>query len=443
MVTRPLFKVTARSAAALQWHGKPYVEWDDDVKGYGVYVWGKGKAQRAYIVQVKRDGRSFRKSLGLVGEKPQEQARSEAIAYKGVVKAGRDPKAEEKAERGAWRLEDAMDYFRGTHATARKLSDGHLGNSETAWKHHTPARWKNMRLADISHNMVAARHREITGGVTVKGTPVRGGAARANQWLALMSKLFELGMTQGHCTLNAAKGVKKNETTERDRFLSQAELATLWNHLERHRNVEAAVCVQFILLTGCRPGEAFTMKWTDVNLGSGLWTKPPKKTKQRKQHSVQLTRRALEVLGRLDKRRSAYVFPSPKDPLAPRSDKLKAFWRAVRKNCGFPDVRLYDCRHSFASWLAMGGATEPEIAKQLGHSNTQTTRRYVHIAEQHARSKAEIMGNVIEEALRTLAGASALQGDGTQRLLVVEKDRKGRLALVDEQPSIDPSEFKE
>ena len=47
----------------------------------------------------------------------------------------------------------------------------------------------------------------------------------------------------------------------------------------------------------------------------------------------------------------------------------------------------------------MKGATELEIAAQLGHSNAQTTRRYVHLAPEHLRAKVGIMGEVIARAL--------------------------------------------
>ena len=118
--------------------------------------------------------------------------------------------------------------------------------------HHTPDRWKALRLTEITQAMIVQRHRDIT---------ASGGSRRANYWLAMMSRLFTLGMGQGHCTLNPCTGIKKNAETHRDRYLSERELATLWNYLERSTNVEAAACVQFILLTGCRPGEAYTMRW--------------------------------------------------------------------------------------------------------------------------------------------------------------------------------------
>jgi hypothetical protein len=43
-----------------------------------------------------------------------------------------------------------------------------------------------------------------------------------------------------------------------------------------------------------------------------------------------------------------------------------------------------------------------EIGAQLGHSDPRTTKRYVHLAQEHLRAKAEIMGIVIDEALADL-----------------------------------------
>ena len=147
----------------------------------------------------------------------------------------------------------------------------------------------------------------------------------------MMSRLFTLGMGQGHCTLNPCTGIKKNAETHRDRYLSERELATLWGYLERSTNVEAAACVQFILLTGCRPGEAYTMRWADLDRATGMWAKPAPRTKQRKQHRVRLTEKAMRALGGAWTPTSGrHTCSHPRTiPSKPRSDKLRAFLAAT------------------------------------------------------------------------------------------------------------------
>ena len=416
-------RITEQFASSLQWRGKVYEVWDDRLDGFGIRVWGEG-SRKAYVVRAKRGSRQAFKTLGRVGEIKAEAARQVAIAFRGVVKAGRDPRAEEKAARGAWTLDDAMDHFRGDYAEARKLADSYRADMDKLYEHHTPKRWRTMKLTEITQAMLVARHKEITGGVRIGQGRARGGSRRANAWLTLMSKLFQLGIIDGHCTVSPTTGIKKNEETQRERYLSPAELASLWQYLESHDNVEAAVCVQLILLTGCRPGEAYKMKWADVDKVAGIWRKPRRNTKQRKTHHVRLTDEALRVLGKLETwKRSEYVFPSPGDATQPRGDKLRGFWCHACKRLGLMNLRLYDSRHSFAAWLAMGGVSLHAIGKQLGHSSTQTTLRYAHLADDFLKQQAEIMPATIQQALMDM-GKDAAERD-RQRPIISELKRDG------------------
>ncbi len=392
--------LTEKYAASLQWRGKPNFTWDLQVPGFGVWVWGPGES-RAYVVQAKHKGKSYRKTLGKVSDTRLADARLEAVKFKGVVRAGLDPNAAQKAIRGAWTLSDAVDYALGTHADAQQHAEATRELNVKAYEHHTPPRWQGMKLADITRAMIVAQHKAITAGTRCSYNRATGGARRANTWLAFMSTVFTGAIREGqYAGDNPCAGIKKNPDTERDRYLSAVEIRTLWTFLQAHSNVQAAAAVQFILSTGCRPKEAFNAKWSHIDQTSGGWVKPAATNKQRKKHVVALNDKALAVLGRLNTHEfSEYVFPSPSDPSKPRSDKLKSFWRVVRKQCALADVNLYDCRHSFASWLAMGGATELEIGAQLGHADPKTTKRYVHLAQEHLRLKAGIMSEVIAQAM--------------------------------------------
>ena len=54
-------------------------------------------------------------------------------------------------------------------------------------------------------------------------------------------------------------------------------------------------------------------------------------------------------------------------------------WRIVRARAGLEDVRIHDCRHSFASRVLALGESLPVIAKLLGHNQMRTTSRYAHL----------------------------------------------------------------
>ena len=55
-------------------------------------------------------------------------------------------------------------------------------------------------------------------------------------------------------------------------------------------------------------------------------------------------------------------------------------WNKIRTELGIGDVRIHDLRHSYASTLVNNGATLYEVQKLLGHSKSQTTERYAHLA---------------------------------------------------------------
>lgn len=53
------------------------------------------------------------------------------------------------------------------------------------------------------------------------------------------------------------------------------------------------------------------------------------------------------------------------------------------------DFRFHDLRHSTASYLAMNGASQLEIAEVLGHRTLQMVRRYAHLSESHVKGLIE------------------------------------------------------
>ena len=69
----------------------------------------------------------------------------------------------------------------------------------------------------------------------------------ANQVLAAASAIFSWALRQEIVAANPCSGVERNDTTSRERVLSDAEIAAFWPHL--------SAPLKMILLTGQRPGE--------------------------------------------------------------------------------------------------------------------------------------------------------------------------------------------
>jgi site-specific recombinase XerD len=55
-------------------------------------------------------------------------------------------------------------------------------------------------------------------------------------------------------------------------------------------------------------------------------------------------------------------------------------------------------RHSYASFLANGGATLLDIGALLGHSQPATTARYTHLFHDRLRTATERVGAIVSGA---------------------------------------------
>jgi integrase len=89
-------------------------------------------------------------------------------------------------------------------------------------------------------------------------------------------------------------------------------------------------------------------------------------------------------------RRSAWVFPSgnPETHADPRNFYRRVYLPTVKEQ-GLDGVTWHTLRHTFASRLAMSGATEGTIAALLRHSSTALVRRYAHLSPSHLQEAVE------------------------------------------------------
>ena len=77
-----------------------------------------------------------------------------------------------------------------------------------------------------------------------------------------------------------------------------------------------------------------------------------------------------------------WLFPS-QDGQAPLD--IRKSWEKARDAAQLVDFRFHDLRHSTASYLAMSGASQLEIAEVLGHRTLQMVKRYAHLSESHVK----------------------------------------------------------
>jgi len=381
------------------------IHWDegnDSIAGFGLRVTARGI--KSFLLNYRVHGRQRRYTIGQMGAWTAETARQEARRLRTLVDRSEDPFAIEQAQKqqamedeGRKRtVKDLSDYYLVNHAEVHKRPRSVVEDKAMLQTIILP-RLGQMRACSITHRDVSELH------AALKATPYR-----ANRVLALLHKMFSFAAVgddnEWGVTRNPAAGIPRFQEEKRERWLSEQEFerlvvamqeyparcATTADVSEKQREflrkeVQRAMnAIRLTVVTGCRKGEALTAKWTDFDFARGVWTKPSHHTKQKKIEHVPLNEQALALLESLP-RDGGYLFPGR---TAAHLTDLKGPWAKISQLASLPGVRIHDLRHSFASHLVSSGVSLHIVGKLLGHTQSQTTARYAHLADNPLREAA-------------------------------------------------------
>ena len=120
---------------------------------------------------------------------------------------------------------------------------------------------------------------------------------------------------------------------------------------ECEANLPSKLCLEFIILTGCRGGEARAAQWSEIDLKAATWTIPASRMKAKRDHVVPLVNAALDVLERAAAwaGKSNLLFPSP----AARKVMTDATLLNTLTAAGLRDkTSVHGFRSSFRDWCS-------------------------------------------------------------------------------------------
>jgi integrase len=193
----------------------------------------------------------------------------------------------------------------------------------------------------------------------------------------------------GMIDVNPAKlGVDNPSPRRREQrpFESWAELDAVTEYLSpRYRPM-----VIFAAATGLRPAEWLALEWRDVDLEAHVvyvhrsFTKGrlkcPKTDASRR--AVPLQTIALEALEQqASNRHNGLVFPAERGGYLDRHNFRNREWKPAQLAVGVaPLRRLYDLRHTFATFALRAGISTFDLSRYMGASLTMIDRHYGHLA---------------------------------------------------------------
>jgi integrase len=173
----------------------------------------------------------------------------------------------------------------------------------------------------------------------------------------------------------------------RDRYLLAGEVEKLIAAAEKLRSPDLKDCIVMSLNTGLRMGELMRLRWLDVDMVGGF-VSVPDETMRKPGGKVPLNDAAMAVFrGRKERQKKdgEMVFPSIAG--APVRKNLSAMFHSIVEELGLnegvtdPRHRLvfHSLRHTFASWLALGGTDIYRIKTLMRHKSISMTMRYAHL----------------------------------------------------------------
>jgi integrase len=438
--------------------------WDNDPKarGFGIRIFAATKRNsvgvRSFFINYRIDGVEQRHTIGQYPTWSATAARSEAQELRKRIDKGENPAAAKRERREAPTIKDLIDRYIRDHLPKKAANDIEARRNDEIRMLDLigDALDRRTKVADIHDGDIEAMHRQIT---------EARGAVRANRIVSIASKAFALSLKRlpgenkpwrDAAAGNPCKGVERNSEEGKERFFSEAEIAALSDTLNEQEDRAAADCLRFIMVTGCRPGEAMKATWAQMEVEPGYWVKRSAHTKQRKVHKVPLSPPALALLEQLREKRkpnNPHIFPgqiggAPISQIwaawyAARDRATMSLWKsrdaelakmladletglkriptiddckalAEQRGIALPvcllDTRPYDLRHTFASVGAGGGLSLPIIGKLLGHTQARTTQRYAHLADDPLREATKTIGAVISGAGQPSAKLLTIKG---------------------------------
>jgi integrase len=373
-------KITQSLVAELVPPGSGYkLVQDTFMPGFGVRVTSTGAV--SFILNYRIAGRLRRFTIGRYPQWSATAARKRAAELRRMIDVGIDPMAEKQDTLRAPTVRDLHDRYCRDHLPKKRPSSQKA--DKLMWANCILPFLGAVKVEQLTYDQCDALHRRLS-----VRTPIQ-----ANRAIGLLRKACNLAIRWRWIDRNPAQGIALNPENKRERYLTPDEIDRLNAAMRDHPEQTSCDIIRFLILTGCRSGEAFRARFEQFDPEFKVWTKPAATTKQKKSHRVPVSSAVSGLVKhRRDQTNSVWIFPSHTG--APYVT-IKKTWASLCVNAGLSDIRLHDLRHTFASMLVSSGASLPLIGAMLGHTQPNTTARYAHLFDDPLIDAAETVSRLV------------------------------------------------
>ena len=428
-----MLKLTDKSVAGITLpDGVPQVvEWDSELKGFGVVV---GRRRRTFVVQGRVGGRQSRRAIGALGDLRDDRrrwttalARLRAKELLGDMAAGVDPNAETcaaGAEPSGPTLRDALEAhlarMRKKQRAPRSIEtiEAEVTKYLADWLDRPIVELTGTRLAELHEAIkTAARPRAGSNPANAKGAPIANRVIThvSACWNSLNRKLEgALG------TWNPAKVVDRDVLKPKRERVANEDLPTWWARVQTLSPVRRDLAL-FCMFSAMRSEAARNVRWEHVDLEARALEVPNPKGGEAKAFRLPLGPTLIELLRRRREENeaefSAYggdaglVFPSLSRAKPYRVQPIaEAKERRVNRATGRREGYLsgpHVSRRTYLSVAAEEGINELDRSVLANHTfgsrsvnQTYIEQAFPHLLECQTKIDAALLARMGAEAER-------------------------------------------
>jgi integrase len=388
-LARAIKRLSARAVSTLTRPGR-----HADGAGLYLFVSKSGETlRRRWVFRYVWQGRVREMGLGSPLTVPLARARDLADVARRDLSEGRDPIAAREAARNALARKPTFGECADALIEAKSAewrNEKHLAQWKmTLTEYAAPLR--NKPVDQIDTEAVLSALQPIWSAKPETAARLRG----------RIEAVLDAARAKGHIPRNEAnparwrghldKLLPKRQTLSRGHHaaMAYAQIPDFVAKL-RERESIAALALEFCILTATRSGEVFGAQWSEVDLGTKIWSIPADRMKAARAHRVPLCDRAMEILEHIAKARIGdFVFPGQGENKPLSSMAMEMLLRRMAIN----GVTVHGFRSAFRDWV--GNEThfpreiaEAALAHVIGDKAEQAYRRSDALEKRRALMKA-------------------------------------------------------
>ena len=262
--------------------------------------------------------------------------------------------------------------------------------------------FRNQKIKELTHGDIkkfkAVRIKTPTQfGKNTRGTEKTGNVSyrqraigTVHKELGLLRRILNIAVSNGWLIKNPFEMgdalITPADEKHRERIITKEEEEKLLAACTGARAHLRAIII-CALDSGMRRGEIFKLKWSDIDFENRLMNVQALNTKTLRQRQIALSSRLAQELLTLKQASSG----DPDSLVFGIVTSSKKGFAKLREDVGMPDLRFHDLRHTHATRLVSKNLPLAEVGRTLGHTQINTTYRYVNPSAQTARRVAEIM----------------------------------------------------